>query len=189
LLAAAATVFGRDGLGGATTRAISKEAGVNEVTLFRLFGSKERLLEAVVGQTFDEPAAPAKPALPKMSGNLRRDLMNYARVYESILARNLPLIRSMLGEIHRHGCQEEKVVKGIFGPLRAEFVSYLRQALKQGKLKKGIAPEMAVDLFGGMIFTGVLRRSSPTKTFEYSAAKYLEGCVEILARGMEARTR
>ena len=49
LLAAATTVFGRDGLEGATTRAISREAGVNEVTLFRLFQSKENLLAAVVG--------------------------------------------------------------------------------------------------------------------------------------------
>src|SRR5580698_6366414 len=96
LLKAAANVFGRDGLNGATTRAISREAGVNEVTLFRLFGSKENLLEAVVGQTFDAPTSPTKPKLPKMSGDLRRDLMGYARVYESILTANLPLIRSML---------------------------------------------------------------------------------------------
>ena len=49
LLSAAARVFARDGLAGATTRAISREAGVNEVTLFRTFGTKEHLITAVVG--------------------------------------------------------------------------------------------------------------------------------------------
>ena len=52
LLFAAARVFARDGLEGATTRAISREAGVNEVTLFRHFGTKEHLIEAVVGSAF-----------------------------------------------------------------------------------------------------------------------------------------
>ncbi len=47
-------VFARDGLNGATTRAIAREAAVNEVTLFRLFRSKERLLAAVVGETFGD---------------------------------------------------------------------------------------------------------------------------------------
>ena len=37
LLVAAARVFARDGLEGATTRQIAREAGVNEVTLFPAF--------------------------------------------------------------------------------------------------------------------------------------------------------
>ncbi len=54
LLAAAALVFARDGLNGATTRAISREAADNVVTLFSLFRSKERLQAAVVGETFGD---------------------------------------------------------------------------------------------------------------------------------------
>ena len=48
LLAAAKLVFARDGLQGATTRAIAKEARVNEVTLFRHFQNKDRLLAEVM---------------------------------------------------------------------------------------------------------------------------------------------
>jgi AcrR family transcriptional regulator len=44
LLAAAAKCFAAGGSHGATTRAIASAAGVNEVTIFRLFGGKERLL-------------------------------------------------------------------------------------------------------------------------------------------------
>ena len=41
LLEAAVKVFAIAGFRGATTRRIAQEAGVNEVTLFRQFGSKE----------------------------------------------------------------------------------------------------------------------------------------------------
>src|SRR3979411_3466816 len=52
---------------GATTRLIAIEAGVNEVTLFRTFGSKSALLEAVLEQykrVDSEPAFPDEPSDP-----------------------------------------------------------------------------------------------------------------------------
>lgn len=48
ILEAAARVYAKHGFRGATTRLIAAEAGVNEVTLFRTFGSKGALLEAVL---------------------------------------------------------------------------------------------------------------------------------------------
>ena len=48
ILEAAARVYSKHGFRGATTRLIASEAGVNEVTLFRTFGSKGALLEAVL---------------------------------------------------------------------------------------------------------------------------------------------
>ena len=50
ILEAAARVYAMHGFRGATTRLIANEAGVNEVTLFRSFGSKGALLEAVLEQ-------------------------------------------------------------------------------------------------------------------------------------------
>jgi len=48
ILEAAARVYSKHGFRGATTRLIAAEAGVNEVTRFRTFGSKGALLEAVL---------------------------------------------------------------------------------------------------------------------------------------------
>ena len=48
LLAAAARIYGESGFRGATTRRIADEAGVNEVTLFRLFGSKSALIAEAI---------------------------------------------------------------------------------------------------------------------------------------------
>src|SRR5687768_6558371 len=58
ILAAAARVYAQYGFRGATTRLIANEAGVNEVTLFRTFGSKAELLQAMLQSEVSATAAP-----------------------------------------------------------------------------------------------------------------------------------
>ena len=62
-LDAAARIYGEAGFRGATTRRIAAEAGVNEVTLFRIFGSKASLLAEAVQCC--APPVDAMPLLPE----------------------------------------------------------------------------------------------------------------------------
>jgi len=180
LLQAAARVFARDGLAGATTRAIAREAGVNEVTLFRNFGSKEHLLEAVVGQTFSPPEA---PVLAEAS-SLPDDLAAFATRYDALLVANLPLLRTMIGEIHRHAECEHRALKGIFAPLRSALVERLGLARRAGELRPGLKPEAAADLLAGMIFSGVLRRSVKGLPRGYKDAEYQRAAVQVFMKGI-----
>jgi AcrR family transcriptional regulator len=67
ILDAAARVYAQHGFRGSTTRRIADAAAVNEVTIFRYFGSKAALLqEAVKGVELDDcrellPATPVDP--------------------------------------------------------------------------------------------------------------------------------
>ena len=67
ILDAAARLYGEHGFRGTTTRRIAQEAGVNEVTLFRLFGSKTALLlealrvHGVEANRAELPEVPAEP--------------------------------------------------------------------------------------------------------------------------------
>ncbi|HEY1793891.1 MAG TPA: TetR/AcrR family transcriptional regulator [Opitutaceae bacterium] len=182
LLSAAARVFARDGLDGATTRAISKEAGVNEVTLFRNFGTKEHLLEAVVGSAF-APAARAS-APPAGRGDLRADLASFAEAYEALLLTNLPLIRAVIGEIHRHALCEHQALKGIFQPMREALIRRLEDARRSGEARAATDPVVSADLFAGMVFSAVLRRSTLRRRLEYGSHAYRDACVDVLARGI-----
>jgi AcrR family transcriptional regulator len=47
---AASQLFSEKGYAGTTTRAIAELAEVNEVTLFRHFGTKEKLAQAIMDQ-------------------------------------------------------------------------------------------------------------------------------------------
>jgi AcrR family transcriptional regulator len=189
LLAAAARVYGRAGLTGATTRAIAQEAGVNEVTLFRHFQSKERLLAAVVGENFG--AAPATPSpLPASTGDLRSDVLALARHFEGLFTENLPLIRAMLGEIQHHSREDEKhVVSGVFRPAKEALIARLDAAQSSGALRSEFSGELLADLFSGMIFTEVLRRATKGVKCGYSAGAYLEAATDLVLRGAAPERR
>jgi AcrR family transcriptional regulator len=184
LLTAAARVFARDGLEGATTRAISREAGVNEVTLFRNFGTKEHLLEAVVGSKFGLAQGPARGAAHRGARGLRADLGDFAVRYEALLVANLPLVRTMIGEIHRHAVCQHEALRGIFWPMREALVRRIEAARASGEAKPGLNPAIAADLFAGMIFSAVIRRTSLRKPQDYSASEYRKSCIEVFLRGV-----
>ncbi len=64
ILEAAARLYGEHGFRGTTTRRIAQEAGVNEVTLFRRFGSKTALLLEALRVHSVEPTRAELPAVP-----------------------------------------------------------------------------------------------------------------------------
>ena len=188
LLDAAARVYARSGLEGATTREIAREAGVNEVTLFRHFRTKDNLLSEVVRRTFDrqEETLAAHDPAARPEGSLRTGLARFARRYRELLESNLPLLRTLIGEIHRYREHEFRVFKGIFTPLKAELLAALTTARTRGLVRPGVEPRVAADVFSGMIFTEVLRRASPNCP-DYPGDLYLETCVDVFVRGVERR--
>jgi AcrR family transcriptional regulator len=177
LITAAGRVFARDGLEAATTRAIAREAGLNEVTLFRHFGTKAAVLAAVVQQTC---GAGEQPARMPDTGDLRADLRGFARQYEAGLRAHLPLIRTFVGEVDRHRGYAQRVLHGIFQPLRTDLVARLQRAQAKQEILPSPDAEIAADLLSGMIFSGVLREAAPLKRRAYTAARYRESCVAVL---------
>lgn len=99
LLDAAAKVYAEVGFRGATTRRIAEVAGVNEVTLFRTFGSKANLIDEVIRSCHRGPEAatlPAEPADPE--GELTR----WAGETHRFMLERRGLIRSAVAELHEH---------------------------------------------------------------------------------------
>ena len=194
LLEAAARIFARDGLSGATTREIARAAGVNEVTLFRHFHTKENLVSAVAermcgsvsGEQF-QPKPLSEQSVEWMESlqGVSAILAGFAKVYYGLLSEHLPLIRTFIGEIHRHHGQEESVIKSIFLPHRQQFLEQLEAAQKQGRIRKDVNLALAADQLSGMIFTNVLRQSGCFAT-AYTPEEYLAGCVKMVTESIEA---
>ena len=84
---------------------------------------------AVVGRNFD-----ARPEAAKMAdtGDLKRDLEGWCGRYEALLRENLLLVRTCIGEIHRHELYEGRVLHAIFAPLRSALVDRLHAAAQKG---------------------------------------------------------
>lgn len=189
LLDAAARVFAREGLTGATTRVIAEEAGVNEVTLFRHFQSKDRLIAAVIGENFGPQGASAQLDIPPSTDDFRSDLTALAKCYAKHLSENLGLVRTMIGESHHqdHNSHERIVFRGIFLPLKDAALARITTAQKAGRLRADQRADVLSDLFFGMIFTGVLRRAAIQAKIDYSAADYLAAAVNLFLEGAAPR--
>lgn len=96
ILEAAGRVYAECGFRGATTRRIAHEAGVNEVTLFRIFGSKAALIsEALASGALADP----RPALPEDPEDPERELSSWAVAHLEHLRDVRSLIVKTLGEI------------------------------------------------------------------------------------------
>jgi AcrR family transcriptional regulator len=97
ILEAAARVYARHGFRGATTRLIATEAGVNEVTLFRIFGSKSALLEAVLTQ--QQTGLSTEAALPDMPSDPVGELTAWVQAHLDKLRTVRPLLTQAMSEL------------------------------------------------------------------------------------------
>jgi len=100
LLAAAARIYGESGFRGATTRRIADEAGVNEVTLFRLFGSKSALIAEALRE--HAPRATEPGGLPETPVEPDRELTAWCTAQLTHLRSARSMIRKAMGEIEEH---------------------------------------------------------------------------------------
>jgi AcrR family transcriptional regulator len=175
LLDAAARVFARKGLKGATTREIAVEAGLSEMTLFRRFGTKEKLLRAVVERFFARRIEP--PVVHEPPGDLRAALLHYAKLQHRLMDESLPIIRVLLGELHHFSKDHRDVLHDVFRPMRSAMNTLLTS--QQKKPRRGADVEMLIDMLEGVIFIDSLRRSHGALTL-YSAQHCLDTAIEMM---------
>lgn len=95
ILDAALLVVGEHGLRGATTRAIADRAGVNEVTLFRKFGTKANLIREAIANSF---ATVAQESI-RYTGDIEVDLIRLAQHYHDALTAFGSVARALLTEV------------------------------------------------------------------------------------------
>ncbi|MEJ2207446.1 MAG: TetR/AcrR family transcriptional regulator [Anaerolineae bacterium] len=148
ILEAAAQVFAEQGYARATTRALAEAAGVNEVTLFRHFGSKEGLFSAVI-EAYAAPALNTAIAAD-LTGDYRRDLLAMgARVLGALLERR-EAMRLMLCEAE-HFPELRQALAQNPRQLRQALAGYLRRQMAQGRVRP-LHAEAAAQAFWGMFF-------------------------------------
>lgn len=98
LLEAASRVYAEHGFRGATTRRIADEAGVNEVTIFRLFGSKAQLLAEAMKCT--DPMGTA--VLPESPQDPERELTQWCEAHLEAMRSARSMIRKALADLEEY---------------------------------------------------------------------------------------
>lgn len=91
ILEAAKSLFAEKGYKGTSTKKIAQAAKVNEVTIFRIFGSKEKLFEVTFEYFFFKPNF---KSLFQVSGeSLEEVLMTFGTVMHKFFVGNVSLIK------------------------------------------------------------------------------------------------
>ena len=154
LIEAAIRVYGEAGFRGATTRRIAEEAGVNEVTLFRLFGSKGALIEEALRHravSVERPALPAVPADPQ------RELSEWAAADHAYMLESAGMIRSSLADLHEFpqcaGCTALHPETSY-----AELSAYLERLAQQRMIPPNAETKSAAAMLLGTLFADAMGR-------------------------------
>jgi AcrR family transcriptional regulator len=184
LLEAAVKVFAIAGFRGATTRRIAQEAGVNEVTLFRQFGSKEGLiLEAVlrsVARLRDESILPTVPVDPAA------ELLDWTTRHFEFVLRNTRLIKAAMADAQSHpdmACIGDRIGTSIELTLRA----YLERLRDAGRCDADVDVAVASSVLSGVVFADAMGREVHPQCYPYPAEEAPQRYVAFFLRAIGVR--
>ncbi|WP_020431661.1 TetR/AcrR family transcriptional regulator [Paenibacillus riograndensis] len=109
LLHAAIDLISEKGYNGVTTQEIAAAAGLSEKTLFRHFGSKQKLLESAL-ERFQYAEEIQILFSEKLVWELESDLLSISKKYHEIMNRDRKLIQIALkDEVHIPGFKESRL--------------------------------------------------------------------------------
>lgn len=184
LLEAATKVFAEFGLRGATTRRIAQAAGVNEVTLFRHFKSKDELFQAAL-ETFARRSQTR--ALPEVPQHPREELLEWCRTQFRDLYKHRSLIRKAMAEQEEH---PGHCALGMEASVRiAEQLSAYITALRRTGLASGDWDvRAATNMLMGAIFADAMGRDTMPERYPYNMRDAIEHYVDLLLNAIGAKT-
>ena len=178
ILAAALRIYGEHGFSGCTTRRIASEARVNEVTIFRQFGSKAALMAEAV---LTPPAVPPLPILPANPGDPVAELHVWALSLLDWLRETRTVIRrsfaettdhpEVAGRLHSH-------VETWNATLKANVMSLE----EQGRLKRSADTDIASSMLIAALLMDGLGRIELPNVFAVSADESTAGYVGAFLR-------
>jgi AcrR family transcriptional regulator len=149
ILDSAFTLFAEKGYDGTTTKDISALAGVNEVTIFRNFGSKEILFRQVIQEKL--PLQSIRSIVDfDMEGPMEEVLLRNARKVLETLKENRHFLMMLVGEIWRHPQFKDDVSTEAFENAAQYLAGGLQSLMDRGRLRS-IDPYVAAKSWIGMV--------------------------------------
>jgi AcrR family transcriptional regulator len=192
ILAAAARVYAQYGFRGATTRLIATEADVNEVTLFRTFGSKAHLLQAMLHTQVESSTV---PLLSHAAADPHAELTRWCASVLEYLRGHSQVVRKTIAEADE---RPDAACAACEGPNSAgrSLVLYLEYLRDEGRITEDADLDTAVSMFMSAMFGDALYRDIIPNAFpqpiEAAAERYVNTflrAVGLRASSLPVRSR
>jgi AcrR family transcriptional regulator len=179
LLAAALHVYATAGRRGATTRRIALEAGVNEVTLFRHFGSKEALLRQACNSTSDGVVV---ARLPEQPADPEQELTDWCRLHYQFLTSIRSFIRISIAEFAES--PETATVAKLPTRVAHELHAYLLRLRAAGLVDDDWNARAATSMLMGVLFADATQRDVMPERYPYPAQDAVGHYVRLFLRAI-----
>jgi AcrR family transcriptional regulator len=183
LLRATVKLFAEGGSKAASTRRIAKEAGVNEVTLFRHFGKKEDLICAAMRWFADQNRVEPLPAEPR---NPERELVDWCREHHQRMYALRTLIRTCMADHLEHPDRNSPTLK-LPVQINNELYEYLLRVRSAGLASGTWDARAAANMLMGALFSDAMGRDAMPERFPSAAPTAIEQYVGLLLRSIGAR--
>jgi len=180
ILAAAAEVFAQHGFRGSTTRRIADAAGVNEITIFRQFGSKEALLREAM-QHMTESAGLTE--LPEIPSDPERELTQWSESFIQHLRLRSSIIRKTMGEIEERPEMSE-CASSVPIEASSALCKYLVALRRQRRTTEKFDPTTAAAMLMGAIFSDAMGREMMPEVFPQPQEKAAHMYTVLLLRAL-----
>lgn len=185
LIHAALELFASQGVTETTTKQIAELADVNEVTLFRQFGSKHGLLLAVIeessvfthlGQTLVEKAS--------QTNRIDQALKEYATACLQALEQVPEVVRSVIGEAGQYPSENREALGRGLTQANRHVAEYFATVIRAGQLQTYFPAEKLASLLNSMVLGyTVLEFTSEFHELWHDRDDFLENLVALFLRG------
>lgn len=185
LIHTALELFASQGVTATTTRQIAESAGVNEVTLFRHFGSKHGLLLAVIeeaavftqlGQTLVHQA--------NQTENIYQALKDYATACLQAIDRVPEVVRSVVGEAGHFPAENRAALGRGFTQANRYVAEYFATVINRGQLRTHLTAEKLASLLNGMLLGyTIIEFTSELHNLWQDRDDFLENLVTLFLHG------
>jgi AcrR family transcriptional regulator len=174
LLSAAAHVYAETGYRGATTRRIAQEADVNEITLFRHFGSKDALIQEAIRRAahIDLTPLPQEPVDPE------RELTDWCSARFQHLYGLRSLIRKVMGEMEEHP-DIVRYAEGCPSDSGCELYRYVERLKACGLASADVNAAAATTMLMGAMFADAMSRDIMPELYRMSAEESIAEYVKV----------
>jgi len=188
MIRAALQLFGKQGYSQTSTRAIAEAAGVNEVTLFRLFGNKKGLLFACMESRNATGFSATFEA--ELTGDYEEDILRMAELQIKDTTANLEMLRLLSCDMHNVPELRDAMLAGGRGNM-AILSDHFQRQIDAGVVQPDLNAEVLAFAFDYLFSSGII--------FEYlfqgslsdrlTSQDMIQPLVTLFVRGTQAGSK
>lgn len=184
IIKASMNLFLRKGYKGTTTKTIAQESGVNELTIFRHFGTKEGILRAIVDERYAYLNRTVESISRQLTYDIAKDFPMLSKLYHEKLSEVFGLVLLFIndGEL-----EEETITSFIRIPMACKvfLIGYFDEVKKRG-YKKEFDSEIATLMYMSMNFGFLVLKQKLFSDFsDVFTTRYLDISVETFINSLE----